>query len=75
VNFSVPPRDALSACVGHGNQLDAGDLDGGFCVAHALAACADEGDLDMVVGCDGAWYQIRGERVQSGAEQRACGCC
>jgi hypothetical protein len=46
--------EAAVITIGNGDQLDAGDLDGGLGIAHALAARADECDLNAVVGGDGA---------------------
>ena len=43
-------REAAVVAVGHGDQLDAGNLHGESGVTLALAAGADERDLDVIVG-------------------------
>jgi hypothetical protein len=47
---------AAVVAVGHGNELDAGHLDGGFGVAHTLAARANERNLDVIVS--GYWLPL-----------------
>ena len=54
------------SAIGNGYELDAGDLDGGRGILLATDAGADEGWLDVVVGCDGARGLLRCERVQFG---------
>ena len=67
--------EAAVVAVGHGDQLDARNLHGDFGVALALAACADERDLDVIVGRDWLGRLLHGgEGVDSCAEHGGCGC-
>jgi len=42
--------EAPVVAVGNGNELNAGDLHRGLCVALALTSGADQRDLDMIIG-------------------------
>jgi len=67
--------EAAVVAVGYGYEFDTGDAENGGGVALALEACADEGELDMVLGrclggCEG--LEVRGcSRKGAGLEERA----
>ena len=73
-------REAAVVAVGHGDEFDAGDLDGLAGVELAAPAGADEGDLDVVIGRN---RLVRlglqcGQRMKpwpehGGCRNRACG--
>ena len=69
-------REAAVVAVGHGNQLDARNLHGDLGVSLALAARADQRDLDVIVGGHrlGRLGLHGGERVDSCAQHGGCGC-
>ena len=68
-------REAAVVAVGDGDELDAGDLHRDLGVSLALAAGADQRDLDVVVGGDGFGRFGLGfpQHVGSRSEEGFCG--
>ena len=64
--------EAAVVAVGHGDEFDAGNLEGGGGVALALDAGADERELDMVV-C-GSCRRLLRSRFSGRLEVVECGC-